>query len=194
MSGVVGIEEYRARRARRAEVVGADAVNAAPVPTAEAWKRLEEAKRDADREREAARVAAVEAAKSRPVSELLAAASDAVGMKPAEIAEVVEADEGLVVRTFAAGPLLVVVPEDRPDAAGRSGVMVLPGTGAVGALPVYTYPPGELTPGPAVEVVDESDREFYLGVVLDKSWDAAVRSAAVEWLTERGIEVPRGVR
>ena len=87
-----------------------------------------------------------------------AEAAALLGMKPSEVVDVVEVDEGAAVLLFD-GTEVLVVPEDRPDAAGQSGVMLRVSPGAMSRLPVYVPFPTEDDGAPAGDADDEDARE-----------------------------------
>ena len=85
----------------------------------------------------------------------------ALGMKPSEVISVEDSPAGTVITTFD-GQALIDVPVDRPDADGKSGLMLLaaPTVGYRGTFPIYAQPgaddaaePGGLPDGPAAAVL-----------------------------------------
>ena len=90
-------------------------------------------------------------ARPNPIpADVLAEAARAIGMAPNEIIDVTDVDAGRIITTHD-GSKVIVVPADRPDGAGQTGVLVYhwPGMGEIPKMArVY------VDPRPAVPMVD----------------------------------------
>lgn len=96
--------------------------------------------------------------------DLLVKAARASLLEPHQIVGVQETDEGLIV-TEPNGSQLIVVPEDRPDALGRSGIMALtPPTGRSFPKGAKVYARHNATPEPQ----DDTDAFPWLAAELDE--------------------------
>ena len=80
-------------------------------------------------------------------------AAEVLGAKSSEVVEVVDTDDGVVI-TMVSGTQHIVVPEDRPDYEGKTGLMLFrkPNPDAVYAAPVFAADPDVEAP-----VVDDED-------------------------------------
>ena len=136
----------------------------------------------------------------------LITAATVLGVPTSEIASVDDSPAGDVVVTTD-GVAYLIVPEDRPDGAGRTGLMFLaaPHEGYVGPFPVYTMPADE---EPVVaDPSDEGEREpvelsreelvehaRQLGIEVGARWgDKRIAEAIDAALAERAATEARAV-
>src|SRR4051812_12283359 len=108
------------RRRERAAVIAAETVNRAVDEEAAVLARQAE-----QRNRDEANPDVVEAARL-------------LGMKRSEILNVEDAREGVLVTLFD-GTKFIIVPEDRPDPDGQSGLMTFGPTSRYSTLPAYAH-------------------------------------------------------
>jgi hypothetical protein len=95
---------------------------------------------------------------------LLVKAARASGTEPHRIVGVEETDDGLII-TESNGAQNIVVPEDRPDALGRTGVLALtPPTGFPFTKSARIYAPHNATPEPQ----DDGDTYPWSALELDE--------------------------
>ncbi len=156
-------DTYQRLRRSRAAAIGAEIATADTPPPPrmdppEVVATLDAARLEEDRRREA-----VAAAKAREaidgVPPAILAASKLTGMKPSEIHSVTEESEGVVIVTRVAGPRMVVVSAAKPDALGRSGLMLLdPAPHA--AWPIYAREAPPDAPEPVEAPPEETDDPF----------------------------------
>lgn len=102
-----------------------------------------------------------------------AQAARTLSLREAQVTDVEDSDEGVLIRTTD-GVVYIVVDPDRPDGAGRSGVMLLakPKESGDYAIPVFT-------PHPAPAEVEADDIETAL-TELEAASESAQAVPAVE--------------